>query len=309
MTVPGRRASEQHTTHSGRLGRVAGRSVTMLIVVGPPLALVLALPFLWGHVLDLRDVALAAMFYVVTGFGVTVGYHRLLTHRSFRASRWLKVALTAAGSMAVEGSPVSWVANHRRHHLFSDETGDPHSPHTSGNGIGGQVRGLVHAHVGWLFSGDVTCAARHAPDLLRDRDERVLTRLFPVFVVCSFGVPFFLGWTWSGTISGALTALLWAGVARMALLHHVTWSVNSVCHMFGPQPATHTDYSTNVAPLAVISLGESWHNFHHAHPASARHGALPHQLDPSAALIRTFERLGWATHVRWPTADQLAACR
>jgi stearoyl-CoA desaturase (delta-9 desaturase) len=159
-----------------------------------------------------------------------------------------------------------------------------------------------------LFANDPTAARRYAPELLDDRDCLVISRLFPLFAVFSFAAPFLLGWVLSGAIGGALTALLWAGIARMALLHHVTWSVNSVCHMFGKQPATRRDRSTNLALLSLISFGESWHNFHHAHPASARHGALPRQLDPSAALIRAFERLGFATHVRWPTELQIAAC-
>ena len=285
------------------------RAVTLLLVVGPLIAVGVAIPLLWGHLLNVRDLLLASAFYVVTGFGVTVGYHRLFAHRSFRAHRLLKVALAAAGSMAVEGSPVSWVANHRRHHLFSDKAGDPHSPHLHGSSVLGQLRGFAHAHVGWLFANDSTSATRYAPELLADRDSRMISRLFPFFVVCSLAGPFFLGWTLSGALGGALTALLWAGIARMALLHHVTWSVNSICHMFGTQPATQKDRSTNFAPLALLSFGESWHNFHHAHPASARHGALPRQIDVSAGLIRLFELAGVATAVRWPTEAQIAACR
>jgi len=291
------------------LGLFTGRAITLLLVAGPLVAFVLAVTFLWGSLFNVGDLALAAGFYVVTGFGVTVGYHRLFAHRSFRAHRWLKLVIAGAGSMAVEGSPISWVANHRRHHRFSDRPGDPHSPHLHGNELFGQLRGFVHAHVGWLFATDPTTARQYAPELMDDRDCRVISRLFPVFAIFSFAAPFFLGWLVSGAIGGALTALLWAGVARMALLHHVTWSVNSVCHMFGKQPATQRDHSTNFGFLSVISFGESWHNFHHAHPSSARHGALAHQLDPSAALIRGFERLGFATHVRWPTQLQIAACQ
>jgi stearoyl-CoA desaturase (Delta-9 desaturase) len=290
-------------------GIIVSRAITFLLVVGPLVAIVLAVAFLWGRLFGVRDLALAALFYVVTGFGVTVGYHRLFTHRSFRARRWLKLVLAGAGSLAVEGSPISWVANHRRHHRFSDRPGDPHSPHLRGNEVLGQLRGFAHAHVGWLFANDPTDARRYAPELLQDRDCRVISRLFPLFAVASLAAPFFVGWMISGALGGALTALLWAGIARMALLHHVTWSVNSVCHLFGTQPATRRDRSTNVALLSLISFGESWHNFHHAHPTSARHGALPYQLDPSAALIRVFERLGLATHVRWPTEVQVAACQ
>jgi stearoyl-CoA desaturase (delta-9 desaturase) len=216
--------------------------------------------------------------------------------------------LLSTGSMAVEGSVIGWVATHRRHHAFSDRPGDPHSPHEYGPGPSAQLRGFVHAHVGWLFKADPTSAARYAPDLLADADTRIISRLFPIFAVASLAAPFFLGWTFTGALSGALTAFLWAGLARMMLLHHVTWSVNSICHMFGSKPATQKDESTNFAPLGIISFGEAWHNFHHAFPRSARHGALAHQVDPAAAVIRLCERAGWATEVRWPTASQLATC-
>jgi len=286
----------------------AGRAITALLVIGPPLALAIALPLLWGRALNLTDAVLAAIFYLVSGFGVTIGYHRLFTHRSFRPVRWLKIALASIGSLALEGGVVGWVAAHRRHHAFSDQPGDPHSPHGYGAGPGAQLRGFAHAHVGWLFRGDVTSAERYAPDLLADADVRIVNRLFPIFAVASLAAPFFLGWTISGALSGALTAFLWAGLARMMLLHHVTWSVNSICHMFGKQPATQRDRSTNFAPLGVLSFGEAWHNFHHAYPRSARHGALRGQIDPSAAVIRLFERVGWVSDVRWPTAAQLASC-
>jgi stearoyl-CoA desaturase (Delta-9 desaturase) len=297
---------ESCVPHS-RASVITGRVVTMLIVIGPIAALGVAVPLLWGHAISLRDLVLAAAFYLVSGFGVTVGYHRLFTHRSFRPARWLKITLAAAGSLAIEGSLVSWVANHRRHHMYSDRPGDPHSPHVH-PGSHGRFRGLAYAHVGWLFAEDTTSADRYAPDILSDSDTRIVSRLFPVFAICSLGVPFLLGWGLSGKITGALTALLWAGLARVALLHHVTWSVNSVCHMFGKQPATHKDQSTNFAPLAFLSFGESWHNVHHAHPSSARHGAMARQPDPSAALIRLFELVGCAANVRWPTDAQIAAC-
>jgi stearoyl-CoA desaturase (Delta-9 desaturase) len=292
------------TTASVRLSRV----VTALLVAGPAVVLAIAVPLLWHRAINLTDIVLAAVFYVVTGFGVTVGYHRLFTHRSFRSARWLKLALASAGSMAVEGSVVGWVAAHRRHHVFSDKAGDPHSPHHHGPGAWGQVRGFAHAHVGWLFRADATSAERYAPDLIADADTRIISRLFPLFAVASLAAPFFLGWTLSGGLKGALTAFLWAGLARMMLLHHVTWSVNSICHMFGKQPATQKDRSTNFAPLGIVSFGEAWHNFHHAYPAAARHGALRGQIDPSATVIRIFERAGWASDVRWPTCAQLAAC-
>jgi stearoyl-CoA desaturase (delta-9 desaturase) len=294
---------------SGLAGVIASRAITGFLVIGPALALGLAIPLLWGSVVHMRDIVLAIAFYLVSGFGVTVGYHRLFTHRSFKATRSLKIVLASAGSLGMEGSIIGWVANHRRHHAFSDQPGDPHSPHLQGEGFASPLRGFFHAHIGWLFRTNNTTAERYAPDLMNDADVAIISRLFPLFAISSLAAPFFLGWAWSGTIGGALTALLWAGAARMMLLHHVTWSVNSICHMFGKQPATERDKSTNFAPLGVVSFGEAWHNFHHAHPRSARHGALPHQIDPSAAVIRLFERAGWATEVRWPTELQVEACR
>ncbi|MDQ1521762.1 MAG: hypothetical protein QOI55_2835 [Actinomycetota bacterium] len=278
----------------------AQRCFTGLLVVGPFVAVGLCVPLLWGRVLSIRDALLALVLYAVTGHGVTVGFHRLFTHRSFTANRALKIGLAIAGSMAVEGSAIGWVANHRRHHMFSDRPGDPHSPHRYGRGAFGQLRGLAYAHVGWLFAADNTSADRYAPDLQRDQDLVTISRLFPAFAIASFALPFAAGWILSGSLLGAFTALIWAGVVRVALLHHATWSVNSVCHMFGRRPSSVTDHSTNFAPLAVLSMGESWHNFHHANPGSARHGAGRGQLDSSAALIRLFEKAGWATKVRWP---------
>lgn len=281
--------------------------VTALITVGPIAALAVGIPLLWGDLIHLRDLVIGVVLYAVAGHGVTVGFHRMFTHRSFKANRPLKIALAVTGSMAVEGSLVSWVANHRRHHMFSDREGDPHSPHLSGSTFLGQLKGFAHAHVGWLFKADATSAERFAPDLLRDRDAVVISRLFPVFALASLAIPFALGWALAGTLAGALTALLWAGLVRMALLHHVTWSVNSVCHMFGRQPFGTKDRSTNFAPLALISMGESWHNLHHAYPSAARHGVGRGQIDSTAGVIRLLERAGWASKVRWPTEEQVAA--
>ena len=289
----------------GRASIFVSRAVTALLVIAPAIALAIAIPLLWGHAVTLPDLVLGVVLFFVTGHGIAIGFHRLFTHSSFTPNRPLKIALASVGSMALEGSIIGWVANHRRHHMFSDRAGDPHSPHRYGAGAAAQTRGFLYAHVGWLFAVDTTSADRFAPDLLVDRDLVVVSRLFPLFAVLSLAVPFGLGWLWAGTLGGALTALVWAGIVRMMVLHHVTWSVNSICHVFGRQPFTKKDRSTNFAPLAVLSFGESWHNFHHAHPSSARHGALPRQIDSSAALIRIFEKLGWATKVRWPTVAQL----
>ncbi len=284
------------------------RVVTGALVLGPIAGASAVVPSLWGHAIHLRDVVLAVVLYAVTGHGVTVGFHRMFSHGSFKPTRALKIALAVAGSMAVEGSLISWVATHRRHHVFSDHDGDPHSPNLGGTGLAAQARGLAHAHVGWLFRGERSAAERYAPDLLRDPDLRVISTLFPLLAVVSLAVPFVAGWALSGSLVGGLATLVWAGLVRMAVLHHVTWSVNSVCHMFGRRPFTTKDRSTNFAPLAILSMGESWHNLHHAVPSSARHGVGKGQFDSSAALIRLFERVGLASKVRWPTPDRLAAC-
>jgi stearoyl-CoA desaturase (delta-9 desaturase) len=280
--------------------RTAQKLVTVSIVVGPLVALGVVIPWLWGSAVNLSDLVVAAVFYLVTGFGITVGFHRLLTHGGFRPRRSLKIVLAVMGSMAVEGSVTSWVATHRRHHMFSDHDGDPHSPHRYGDHGRALLRGLFFSHVGWLFTSDASSASRFAPDMLRDRDLRRIDRLFPLLALASLAVPAGIGYALSGTLAGAVAALLWAGLVRMALLHHVTWSVNSLCHTFGRRTDGTSDRSTNLWPLALVSLGDSWHNVHHAHPSWARHGARPGMVDPSAWLIRRFEQFGWATKVRWP---------
>jgi stearoyl-CoA desaturase (Delta-9 desaturase) len=280
--------------------------ITLLIVVAPAAALGSVVPLLWGHAVNLTDIVMGVVLYLLTGFGITIGFHRLFTHGSFKSSRLLKIALAAFGSRAMEGSVTSWVATHRRHHIYSDAPGDPHSPHRYGERGIALLRGLVFSHVGWLFVSDASDTDRYAPDMLRDRDLRRIGRLFPLFGLASLAIPFAIGYSLAGTWVGALSALVWAGIVRMTLLHHVTWSVNSVCHVFGRRPLDVKDRSTNVGILAVLSLGESWHNIHHAHPSWARHGALRGMVDPSARLIRIFEKVGWARSVRWPKIHDLA---
>jgi stearoyl-CoA desaturase (delta-9 desaturase) len=275
------------------------------LIAGPVVAVALLL-LRARPAVSLLDVGMAVVMYVITGFGIAVGYHRLLTHSSFTARRSVRLVLVAAGSMAVEGSPIGWVANHRRHHVFSDKNGDPHSPWQYDGRPLGRVRGLLWSHLGWLFSRDTTSAARFAPDLLRDRDIAIMSRLFPVLAMASILLPGLVGWAVTGTFAGAATGVVWAGLVRIALLHHVTWSVNSLCHMFGARPFDAPDHSANIAPLALLSFGESWHNFHHACPSAARHGVLPHQIDAAAGLIRFLERSGLASKVRWPSSARIA---
>jgi stearoyl-CoA desaturase (Delta-9 desaturase) len=272
--------------------------LTAFIVFGPLAALLLAGTVLWNHGIALHDVVVAIAFYVVAGYGITVGYHRLFTHRSFRAVRPLRIAFAVAGSLAIEGGVVSWVGNHRRHHAFADRDGDPHSPALAGSSRWAPLAGLWHAHIGWLFE-DGYPASGFSRDVRRDPDLRMIDRLFPMFAVLSLVLPFGIGWAVTGTLGGALLMFLWAGVVRVCLLHHVTWSINSICHTFGRRPWETRDRSTNVAVLAPLSFGESWHNAHHADPRAARYGVGRWQLDTGATLIRAVELAGWASDVQW----------
>lgn len=283
--------------------------------IAVPLLAVAASGFvLWGNGLSWRDVVISTVAYAVTGHGITVGFHRYFTHGSFKAGTRLRVALAIAGSMAIEGPVTRWVADHRRHHAFSDKEGDPHSPWRYGTSFGALCKGLWHAHVGWLFDVEQTDQKRFAPDLLADKAVHRVNRLFPVWVLISLALPALVGGAWAAAVGegfwyGAATAFFWASLVRVAVLHHVTWSINSICHAFGDKPFLTRDESRNVWPLALISMGESWHNLHHADPTAARHGVDRWQFDSSAELIRGFEKLGWAHDVRWPKRERLEARR
>jgi stearoyl-CoA desaturase (delta-9 desaturase) len=275
------------------------RVVTVLLVIGPFVAVGWAAIHFWGEGVSLLDLVLLVVFYVITALGITVGFHRLLTHRSFEASRPLRLALAVVGSLAFQGGPIGWVAGHRRHHALADRPGDPHSPHVMPGEPTTPLRAFVHGHIGWLFGSTTISAPRYAADLLGERDMVRIDRLFPVFTLLSLALPAAIGYALGGP-HAALTAMLWAGGVRIFLVQHVTWSINSVCHVWGRRPFSTRDRSTNVSWLAIPSFGESWHNGHHAYPRSARHGLLPGQVDLSAALIRLFERWGWAHEVVWP---------
>jgi stearoyl-CoA desaturase (delta-9 desaturase) len=284
--------------------------VTLALFILIPLAAVAAaVPVMWGWGLHWRDVVIAGVLYVITGLGITVGYHRYFTHGSFKANRGLKIALGVMGSLAVMGPLVRWVADHRKHHQFSDKDDDPHSPWAFGTGPWNMIRGLWHAHVGWLFDVEQTSQSKYAPDLLADSDIVKMSRHFPTFVALSTLAPLLIGGLWSWSWQGALSAFFWASLVRVALLHHVTWSINSICHVVGSRPFKSRDRSGNVWWLSLPSFGESWHNLHHADPTSARHGVLRGQIDSSARLIWLFEKFGWAKDVRWPTPERLAARR
>jgi stearoyl-CoA desaturase (delta-9 desaturase) len=235
-----------------------------------------------------------AGFYVLTCLGVTLGYHRLFTHRAFESSRVFRALIAVLGSMAVEGSVITWVADHRKHHAFTDREGDPHSPQLAGPGFWGGIKGLWHAHVGWLFETVGTAdRERFAPDLLKDRSLRVIDKTFGLWVTVSLAIPFAIGWIVGGFWTG-VTCLLWGGFVRVFLLHHVTWSINSVCHFFGRKRFDVDDESRNVFWLAPLSMGEAWHHNHHAFPTSAWHGLRRWEklADPTGLVITLLEKLG-----------------
>jgi stearoyl-CoA desaturase (Delta-9 desaturase) len=305
LTAQAEAGTESKPVFAGRRGSAEHVLVQVFVVV-PFLALLAAVPLAWGWGLTWTDIGLAVGFYFVSGLGVTVGYHRLFTHSSFRANRPLRIALAIAGSLAMEGPAIAWVADHRRHHAFSDKEGDPHSPWRFGTSPAAVARGFVHAHVGWLYERNLTNVARFAPDLTADSDIRKVSDSFIWLAVTSLALPALLGGLISWSVWGAVTALFWAGLVRVAVLHHVTWSINSICHMIGARPFAARDRSANFWPLAILSFGESWHNLHHADPTCARHGVLRGQVDISARLIAWFERFGWAWNVRWPTPQRLA---
>ena len=285
------------------------RKISNLVGVALPfVAFVVAIPLLWNSLVGWSDVAITLVLYIATGLGITVGFHRMLTHRAFKTYRPVRYLFAVLGSMAVQGPVLHWVADHRKHHAFTDEDGDPHSPHLAGKGVLGGLRGLWHAHTGWLFSNEGRAdPTRYARDLVTDRGMRAIDRLFLFWTALGLIVPFAIGLGVTGSIAGGLTALLWGGLVRIFLLHHVTFSINSLCHFLGARRFRTTDESRNVFWLAPFSFGESWHNNHHAFPTSAFHGLRRIELDPGGIVIRLLERLGLAWDVvRVPVERQAA---
>ena len=277
----------------------ASKIVNLGAMVVPFAATVAAIVLLWGSVVSWHDLALLAVMYVLTAAGITVGFHRMLTHRSFRTHKPTEYVFAALGSMAVQGPVIAWVADHRKHHAHTDVEGDPHSPHVGhGEGVMSVFRGLWHAHMGWLLSEHGRAEwSKYAPDLCEDSGMRLINRRFVSLVMLGLAVPAVAGYLLTGTLLGAATGLLWGGLVRVFFVHHVTWSVNSVCHFLGTRRFEVDDQSTNVFWLALPSLGESWHHNHHAFPRSAVHGLRRWELDPSALLIATMERVGLAWNV------------
>jgi stearoyl-CoA desaturase (delta-9 desaturase) len=291
--VDGRRTGVQHF-------------LIYVFVAAPMIALVATVPLVWGWGVNWHDLALLVVFHTVGVLGITVGFHRHFTHKSFKAKQWLRVAMAITGSLAVQGNVLNWVADHRRHHAFSDREGDPHSPWLFGTSPLAVARGFLHAHMGWFFDRAETNHRRFIPDLLADRAVLGVARTFGVWVTVSLLLPAIIGGLVTMSWWGALSGFFWGGLVRLAVSNHVTWSINSICHMVGARPFRSRDRSRNFWPMAVVSMGESWHNLHHADPTCARHGVLPGQIDVSARVIWIFERLGWAYDVRWPTPQRLA---
>jgi stearoyl-CoA desaturase (delta-9 desaturase) len=281
--------------------------LTLVAVILPFAGLLTAVALLWGRGFSGVELGLLLGMYLLSAVGITVGFHRLFTHRSFETNRVVQFILAVLGSMAVEAPLFKWVAVHRRHHQHSDRPGDPHSPHGHGDGVLGLLRGMWHAHVGWLFRADPPDLPRYVKDLHQDAPLRAASALFPLWVAVGLLAPAVLGWLLVGGWLGALFGLVWGGLARIFLVHHVTWSVNSVCHLWGRRPFRSRDESRNNTVFGILALGEGWHNNHHAFPTSARHGLRWWQLDVSYYIIRALVLLGLAWNVRLPGKQALAA--
>ena len=284
--------------------------VMFVSVVGPLAGLAVAFALLWrGGAIGWPELWAMLIMYSLTGFGVTIGFHRLLTHRAFDTYRPVRLITAILGSVAGQGMAIRWIATHRRHHQRSDRDGDPHSPHLHGQGIRGRLRGMWHAHVAWCFDADAEGMARSVPDLIADKALLRIDRLYFFWVGLGILAPAVALGLYAGTWNGFFSGMIWGGLVRIALLQHVTWAINSVCHVWGTRPFQSNDHSANNLPLAILALGEGWHNNHHAFPTSARHGLRWWQLDLSYILIRGMAAVGLAWNVRLPTAAAMKAKR
>lgn len=289
---------------------LAVQIVTFIAIVLPFLGVIAAPFFLWGWGFHWTDLGLLIGMYLLTALGITVGFHRLFVHRSFETYTWVKFIWAVLGSMAVQGPMLKWVAFHRRHHQFSDTPNDPHSPLHEGRGVLGLVRGFWHAHIGWFFEADPPDLNHYVQDLSASRSLRVVSALFPLWVVLGLVIPAVIGGVITLSWAGVWTGLIWGGLVRVFLVHHVTWSVNSACHLWGFRPYQSDDQSRNNFVFGVLALGEGWHNTHHAFPTSARHGLRWWQIDVSYWVIRTLALLGLAWNLKLPTKEtQAKECR
>jgi stearoyl-CoA desaturase (delta-9 desaturase) len=281
------------------------RVANLIAVILPFAGLVAAIIAVWGWGFHWADLGLLLGMYLLTAIGITVGYHRLFTHKSFETNRIIQFILGVLGSMAVEGPVLEWVAMHRRHHQHSDEPDDPHSPHHHGRGVRGVLLGIWHAHLGWIFQPGPRDLPRYVTDLQQNSAVRRVSALFPVWVAIGLLIPAALGGLLTQTWTGVVTGLAWGGLARVFLVHHVTWSVNSICHLWGRQPYRSDDQSRNNAMIGVLSLGEGWHNTHHAFPTSARHGLRWWEIDVSYWVIRALASVGLAWNIKLPSKQAI----
>lgn len=303
---PGEQTSHEKGTVLERVS-LQVRLVNLIGVLLPFIGLIAAIWLLWGIAFSWVYLVLLFVMYLISGLGITVGYHRFFTHKSFETPRFMQALLAIAGSMALEGSVLKWAAVHRSHHQHSDDDHDPHSPHTHGAGVWNAIRGMWHAHMGWLFRSHSISLQKYVVDLRRDRLIRTMSALFPLWVLLGLLIPAVLGglltWSWTGVLLG----FIWGGLVRIFLVHHVTWSINSVCHIWGSRPFKSHDESRNNIVFGVLGLGEGWHNNHHAFPTSARHGLRWWQLDISYLTILAMSRVGLASKIRVPSPARVAA--
>ncbi len=300
-------AAPQVAHHVRATGRA--RAYTLMAVLLPPAGLIAGIALLWGVAFDWTHLIIMLGMYLISGFGITIGYHRLFTHKSFETSKPVKFLLGVMGSMSLEGPILRWCATHRKHHQHSDDVEDPHSPHTEGEGFAGVMKGIWHAHIGWVFDQEPDDLDKYVPDLKKDKLVNWTSRMFPIWVLLGLAIPTAVAGLITMSWYGALLGLLWGGFARIFLVHHATWSVNSVCHLWGSKPYKSHDESRNNPIVGVIALGEGWHNNHHAFPTSARHGLAWWQFDISYVIIKFMELVGLVWKVKVPTPDRLAAAR
>ncbi|MEM8484261.1 MAG: acyl-CoA desaturase [Bacteroidota bacterium] len=292
------------TPYEGKAAVLHKTAVLSLTII-PFIVFIGAVIYYWGEGISLMSLLLLVGFYAITTMGIGVGYHRLFTHKGFQVKPWLKAVLALAGAFAIQGQVIRWVADHRRHHAFSDRPGDPHSPHIhEGETWIDMIKGFWYAHIGWFFDQEETTASRFAPDLLKDKMLVWIDKQYGWWILLSFLLPGLLGWLITMSWTGFVEGLIWGGAVRVFFLHHVTWSINSVCHVFGSRPYKTRDLSRNNFIFGVLAFGEGWHNNHHAFPAAAVHGFRWWQIDINGLAIWVFEKLGWVWNVNRATASQ-----
>ena len=274
-----------------------------MAIVLPFVGLIAAMILVWGWGIDWLHLGLFLGGYILTAFGITIGYHRLFTHRAFETTVPVQVIAGILGSMAVEGPLFKWVGTHRKHHQHADSHDDPHSPHLHGDSWSGLFKGLWHGHVGWIFDPEIPNINKYAGDLQKKPFLRAVHKLFPLWVLLSLIIPTAIAGLYSMTWTGALLGFIWGGLVRVFFVHHVTWSINSVCHLWGARPFNTDDESRNNVIFGVLAMGEGWHNNHHAFPTSARHGLQWWQFDISYYVIKVMGWMGLAWKIKVPDQE------